>query len=274
MWTQPMPQTITHLTWTLTTDIDDIKELHNKCKPKIQVFKGFNDKISIENWLKRFEMIAKHLKWSDNDKLVLLGNYLEDDALNWYIENSCDNYSQVKDRLINRFGVETADPIVEFVTIRYDIKLGIKDYFERKRRFGNLAKLTVEQMIPLMINNLHPRMIESFIAVKPKTLTQFYNIAQSAETNLKRFTNRPVPMSDKQKQFNSSQTKPAKRKPPNPCRICENIGYKNRYHWSNDCRNRGKPNISQNVSQTKAINSLQVNADVSSEENDITNIEI
>ena len=27
-------------------------------KPKIQIFKGLNDKVSIENWIKRFEMIS------------------------------------------------------------------------------------------------------------------------------------------------------------------------------------------------------------------------
>ena len=95
----------------LDTDSSDTevntKDQSSKCKPKLQIFKGMGDKISIENWLKRYEMIASHLKWSPNDRVVMLGNYLEDDALNWYIENSSNNYSDIKNKLINRFGVDS-----------------------------------------------------------------------------------------------------------------------------------------------------------------------
>lgn len=257
-----------------STDTEDVLTLNrNKCKPKLQVFKGLGDKISIENWLKRYEMIATHLTWSEKDKIVMLGNYLEDDALNWFIENSSDNYTDVRTKLINRFGVETIEPIVEFVLIRYDIKAGIKDYFERKRRFGNLAKLTVEQMIPLLIHNLHPKMAESFVAVKPKSLTEFYNIAQSAESNLKRFMNRSAHGSEKPRSVNEGKQVQAKRKPPNPCRICENIGFKNRFHWSNECRNRGKTDQNKQTNP-KTVNVVQQNNTEPTEENNIENISI
>lgn len=255
-----------------STDTEDVQVLnHNKCKPKLQVFKGNGDKISIENWLKRYEMIAGHQEWSEKDKNVMLGNYLEDDALNWFIENCSDSYDDVKLKLINRFGVETVDPIIEFISIRYDIKLGIKDYFERKRRFGNLAKLSVEQMIPLLIHNLHPKMAENFVAVKPKTLTEFYNIAQSAESNLKRFINRSTTGHEKPKPNFEPKQNQTKRKPPNPCRICENLGYKNRFHWGNECRNKGKTE-SQKTFQQNSVKVIEHNNE--SEENNINNIEI
>src|SRR5882724_11409081 len=99
------------------------KPKSSKSKPKLQIFKGIGDKVSIDNWLKRYEMIANYYKWCESDKLVMLGNYLEDDALNWYIENY-DNqgYNELKCKLIARFGLETVEPIIEFVNLRYDLK--------------------------------------------------------------------------------------------------------------------------------------------------------
>ena len=262
-----------------TESEDNTKSNPGNCKPKLQIFKGCGDKISIENWLKRFEMLAKYYKWSENSKIVMIGNYLEDDALNWYIENSNDSYYELKVKLNNRFGIESVEPIVEFVNIRYNIKSGIKEYFENKRRYGNLAKLTEEQMIPIMINNLHPKMTDCFTAVKPKTFSEFYTIAKTAENNLKRFMNR-MPntntnnfINDKQKQTENKANNPNKRKPPNPCRICENLGFKNRFHWSNECRNKCKQNP-QNIAKLKAINSIESNSEENSEENDIKNINL
>ena len=217
-------------------------------KPKLQVFKGVSDKVKIDNWLKRYEMLANYYKWSDKTKIVMLGNYLEDDALNWYIENCNDNYVELKTKLINRFGLETVEPIIEFVNIRYDIKSGIKEYFETKRRYGVAAQLTESQMIPLMINNLPLKMIEYFTAVKPKTFTEFYSIAKTAENNFKRnsFKNQSISNTNSKPNFPNSAQKP-KRKPPNPCRICENLGFKNRFHWSNDCRNKAKQNSQEQI---------------------------
>ena len=88
-------------------------------------------------------MLSSHYQWSETKTCLMLGNYLEDLALNWYLENCDDSsYDELKFKLINRFGVQTVEPIVEFVNLRYDRNVGIKDYFEKKRRFGALAKLT------------------------------------------------------------------------------------------------------------------------------------
>ena len=196
-----------------------------KQKPKIQIFKGLGDKVTIENWLKRFEMLAKFYNWSDSQKAIMLGNYLEDDALNWYIENYTEkDFSDMKSKLISRFGLETVEPIVEFVNLKYDIKTGIKEYFETKRRFGVAAKLTESQMIPLMVQGLQTKMVECFTAVKPKTFAEFYSIAKSAENNLKRNTFQKQTQSEVKFKSKSDQThSQSKRKPPDACRICENL---------------------------------------------------
>jgi len=134
-------------------------------------------------------------------------------------------------------------------------------------------------MIPLMVHNLHPKMIESFIAVKPKTFAEFYTIAKTAENNLKRFSNtRSFANNDKQKPAKSDQNvTQTKRKPPNACRICENLGFKGRYHWANDCRNKGKtvtPNSANNLN-TKTINTIETKSNANSmPENDMNRIDL
>ena len=251
----------------------------SKSKPKIQIFKGFNDKVSVENWLKRYEMIAKYYNFSEKDKVVMLGNYLEDDALNWYIENCNDfKYNSLKSKLIARFGIETVEPIVEFFSLKYDYKSGIKEYFEKKRRFGVSAKLTEEQMIPVMIQGLHPKMIDSFVAVKPKTFTDFYTIAKTAENNYKRNFNTSNKTNENKfkpkTDVNYTNVNKIKKKPPNPCRICEGLGFTNRYHWAQDCKNKSSKvnNSNSNSNTIPKVNLIEKNSnnDINSE-NDIQN---
>ena len=250
----------------------DLSSKHSShSKPKLQLFKGLNDKITVENWLKRFEMLATFYKWSSKTKIVMLGNYLEDDSLNWYVENyqDGDSYDSLKCKIIARFGIETTEPIIDFINLRYDVKQGIKTYFENKRRFGVAAKLTEQQMIPVMIHGLHPKMTEYFTAVKPKTYSEFYSIAQTAENNFKRTFNRNSEQSvNKQKQ--KSDNDKVKKKPPEPCRICERLGYKNRFHWANECRNKGKTNT-QNTNKT--VNSVN-RTDNELSDNDLARIDL
>ena len=49
--------------------------LRNNIEPKIQVFKGTKDKISIENWLKRFEMISQYYNWIGEKQILSIGVY-------------------------------------------------------------------------------------------------------------------------------------------------------------------------------------------------------
>ena len=245
-----------------------------KSKPKIQIFKGIGDKVTIENWLKRFEMLSQFRNWPNKTKVVMLGNFLEDDALNWYIENSIDNnFADIKEKLINRFGLESVEPIIECINHRYDVKTGIKDYFETKRRYGIAAKLTEAQIIPIMINNLPLKMSECFTAVKPKTFAEFYSIAKTAENNFKRNAFK-TQFNEKTKPKSENTHEKPKRKPPNPCRICDGLGFKNRYHWSSDCRNKAKTHSQTNQTNPKTINSIE-NCDFGEiPENDIRNINL
>ena len=62
-------------------------------------------------------------------------NFLVNDALNWYLEN-CDteNWFELKANSEARFILGTIDPITDFVNLKYDFKISLKDYFEKKCR--------------------------------------------------------------------------------------------------------------------------------------------
>ena len=226
-------------------DIEVIQQ-NTISKPKLQIYKGLDDNVNIENWVKRYEIISNFYKWTSEKQCVMLGNYLQDDALNFYIENYSENWSELKSKLLNRFGHETVDPIVEFINTKYDIKTGIKSYFDTKGRLGTLAKLSEEQMIPLMIQGLHPKMIDKFVSIKPKTFNEFYQTAKTIEDNYKNFgfmnhNNNKNSYNKNMIRNMNKNIKPndnkLKRRPHNPCKICENLRHANRYHWANDCRN-------------------------------------
>ena len=227
--------------------------------PKLPVFNGESTKVSIENWLRRFEMISNYFKWNDQDRVMFLGNYLEGDALNWYMDNldSCPTWGLIKNFFTSRFGAEATEPIIEFIELKYDHKTGIKEYFEKKRRLGVLAKLTEEQIIPLMVHELTPRMAEFFVANKPKTYAQFYHTAQKAEEYLKRRLEttktflRPsqskfVSKTPSQKPHPNHSAKPTIKPiikafntksdlPKNPCYTCQKLNISDNLHWSKDC---------------------------------------
>lgn len=227
-------------------------------EPTIQTFRGIGDKIPIENWLSRFNDISEFYTWNERKKIVMLGNFLVDEALSWYTEekNDCD-WQQLEEKLISRFGVSTTYPIVEFVHLKYDFNSDMKTYFEKKRRLGHLAKLTEEQMIPLLIDGLPASMANSFVALRPKNLAHFYEVASNAEANVKKNSQKPFFKGpNERKSFDKDRKE--KKKPPHPCKICDELGFKNRYHWMPDCINKDKK-------KAKQINSMTCNCNAEKE---------
>lgn len=166
---------------------NDIKNA-NSLKNNLVLYKGEDDKITIENWFIRFEMICKFDNIRDSDKVFILGNYLSDSALDWYINlvNGNDNitFEEIKKGIISRFGFQTINPLVEFVRLNYDTNLGMENYFNQKRKLASLSGLTETQSVILMIEGLPFNLKNCFIAVQPTTYTEFLSIAKVAENNL------------------------------------------------------------------------------------------
>ena len=102
---------------------------------KIQKYKGSTSDNAIEIWIKAHEVIAKHCKWDEKKKVIYSTNYLKGEALNWFLESldDKDEWEEVKENLIDRYGNQTCDPIKAMVKLVCDSKTGIKRYFEKKR---------------------------------------------------------------------------------------------------------------------------------------------
>ena len=217
-------------------------------------FHGDACEIAIENWLDRFEELAKIRNLDDNRKILAIGNFLKAEALDWYMttrkHHNDLSYEKLKSLFIGRFGLRLLNPVIEFARLRYDSSKGILDYYKNKRRLGTLAGLSESHIISFMIEGLPNYLSASFVSIQPLTMDHFYEIASKAEANSKlRETCRGDTLIAKKNsskpQFHSLPQK-RKFKPPSLCRICENLGFKNRYHWSQDCFNRNsfkKPRI-------------------------------
>jgi hypothetical protein len=130
-----------------------------------------------------------------------------------------------------------------------------------------------------MIEGLHPKMISNFIAVKPKTFAEFYQIAKTAnfKQNQELFNEnkfKPKSQSNQNNSFRkSSNLKPknnykANNRPPNPCKICESLGLNNRYHWATNCFNKAK------AQSDKKINIIENNTETNEGFNEIDNIDL
>ena len=65
-----------------------------------------------------------------------------------------------------------------------------------------------------MVQGLHPKMIDSFTAVKPKTFAEFYSIAKTVENNFKRNSHFQSQKFNSQAKYNEQTFTKSKKKPP------------------------------------------------------------
>jgi len=205
-------------------------------------FNGDNCEISIENWLDRFEELANLKNPSEARMIVILGNFLKIEALEWYMITKKHNpnlsYDELRELFIRRFGVRLVSPITEFIRLKYDPNKGILDYYKNKRRLATLAELSESHIISLVIEGLPSSLTSAFISVIPRSMHQFLEIASRAEMNHKMREYRVGLNPLKRSQPQAFNQKFSKKRKPSPCRICENMGLKNQFHWSSDCYNR------------------------------------
>lgn len=212
---------------------------------EIQCFRGDTDTISVNAWLRILEKYALRHKLTDQLKIDLLDKYLRDSALEWYAflpEN--ESWTEIKEKMIKRFGQKVVQPAVQFIKVRYDSNKGMKAYYEEKRKLGIQAGLSEEHMVQLMIDCLPYHLKAGFVPNEINTLDTFYEKAivfearekekmKSAERYKIKATKRTsIEILDKATKFKK------KSKPPLPCKICTDLGFKNRFHWMSDCRNK------------------------------------
>ena len=257
------------------------KRANEKSKRKpldIQKFKGQLSNIKIENWLKLYERVVKYMEWSEEESILYLSTYLEDDALEWYSSNldHYDTFSKTKEDLIAQYGIDTSDPLKRALDVKYDFKTGIKPYFNNIKRYTGLAGLDVKNTLSILKQNL-PNNIKDFIGgTTISSYSQFYNIVKEAEENIERkrrefekkralkFTsfrpNTARPKTGTTQQPTHKSRDKYSTVPPQPCKICAALGYHGRYHEMSDCCNKTPQNTKPNHNEIENdINKIDLN---------------
>lgn len=250
----------------------DYSHFHEKLKKKpldIQKFKGQSSNIKIENWFKLCERIVKYMEWTEEESILYLSTYLEDDALEWYSSNldRYNTFNDAKEDLLAQFGIDTTDH-----------KTGIKPYFDNIKRYTGLAGLDLKNTLSILKQNL-PSSIKDFIGgTFINSYSQFYNIVQEAEEHIerkrkefeKRRALRSTPFRPNHTNSKIGAAPPPVRKPkdkrptvpPRPYKICADLGFHGRYHWMSDCRNK-----TSSTTKPKEVNCSEI-------ENDINKIDL
>lgn len=207
-------------------------------KMLIQNFDGDTRRLSIDAWVDRYEMLAERRGFDDENMVIELGSYLVYEALEWYMsvmrEKKDINFENLKILLLQRFGIKSVDPMSECVDLKYNEKIGMKNYFEQKRTLGMKAGLAENQIISLMIHGLPPNYSSVFNSMKPKSMEEFFNVAKRTENSLMNHSSRSS-SNLQRREVHRSQNQNS---PKNPCWICEKLGYPKRFHWTRDCWNK------------------------------------
>ncbi|XP_053206789.1 uncharacterized protein LOC128390995 [Panonychus citri] len=162
----------------------------NHFRPRLHIFNGHDKSVTIENWLKLYESTANRYNWSYDEKIDLLAEYLDKDALNTYISaRDSGDWITIKNKLITRFGVRSIRPSVEFCRLKFNHVKNVDEYFESKKRLAGLAGFTETQAVELMIDHLSDELNRCFLGHQVNTYCEFYTIAKTAEQQLPRNDN-------------------------------------------------------------------------------------
>lgn len=226
-------------------------------KPQLQRFSGMKSQIKVSSWLSLFEVAAKTLKITDDPgKIGLLMEYLEGEALQWYADELAPNmetltWTTANDRMKNRFGERTIDPVLAAQRRRFTPKVdSVQSYFEDKMFHLRKTKLEEPSMAELLTDGMPHYFRTPLIAANVSNTSDWLNRAVRLESSFS--TRTPFQESiqgPRQVSVNMVDKRPNKpnKPPPGPCKICSKLGKTNELHWHSDCPNK-KPKQQQSHS--------------------------
>lgn len=223
-------------------------------QPQLAIIKytGAPDDVPIDKWLRLFERKACNLDWTDDEKVNNLCDYVQGEAFRWYLSDIfevCNTWQGVKDSMMVRFGAPVSDPFRSFIHHRQQQDQSVQDYYEQKKRLGELAGLEVSHLISGLTDGLLPGIERPLVGTIPKTPLEWLSAALKIESSLERkpsLTSRR-PLQARRTQNNlAAGDAPSQGTsstfPKSECRHCTNIGLNGQFHWQNVCPYR--PNVS------------------------------
>ena len=242
--------------------------------PKLSPFIGDNDKVSIDSWISIFDIAVANRYKTDMERTIGLSAYLKDDALEWFADSIVPDiaqisWSEVKTRIIQRYGRSELHPLISAVRRKLMPKESVKDYFKDKMRYLRRVKFDEEAMAASLTEGMPHSYKAGLHAAQLKNTNNWIAVALSLEKDQEpnRFRphmsshSRPTVhfQSDDQTQNNSEQREPRqfnrRRQDYLPrCQICKKQG-KKEFHWHRDC----PLNKSRDSSLSSPDNHLQSN---------------
>ena len=226
------------------------------CPPKLSPFTGMNDKVLIDRWIAIFDFTIADKFKTDIERIKGLSSYLKDEALNWFADSIIPDatqltWSDVKTRIIQRFGMSELHPLITAQRRKLMPKESVKDYFEDKMRYLRRAKLDEEAMAASLTEGMPYSYKVGLHAAQLKTTNNWIAVALSLEKDQEWNRSRPHQSSHSKPtvHFHTDDQIPSNSEQPRPlnyqkhrrnrdyvprCQICKRQGRKE-FHWHRDC---------------------------------------
>lgn len=220
-------------------------------------YKGESSKVKIKAWVAVFE--STFTDKNDQEKIRLLGQYLEDEALTWFAEEiltpRVQQWVAAKKILEDRFDATHVRPIVAAKDRFLNKDESINDYYNEKMRLLRQTGLIDLDIVALLTEGLPQYYRTPLISGSPSLPTSWLSLALQLEKSFKRnqvarFTGQMRPNGSYPSFGNAQQpqqvhhvaenkgNKKSERKPPQPCKICKRRENKEAWHWHSECPNK------------------------------------
>lgn len=219
-------------------------------QPQLSIIKysGTPEDAPIDKWIRLFERKADALDWTENDKVTNFCDYIDGEAFRWYLSEIFEvstTWQEVKESMTARFGACVLDPFRSFIHCRQGQEQPVREYYEQKRRLGELAGLSTAHIISGLTDGLLPELDCALTGTELKTIVGWLSAAQRLELTVMK---KPAPMARPPQQIQrpadtqaSGDARfprsgaPQPSLPKSECRHCATLGLKGQLHWHNVC---------------------------------------
>lgn len=241
---------------------NDTGENLRKVSEKFVLEKFTNKSSSVTQWVELFERECDRLGvQKDEEKIEILRLFLEGSSLDWYssmlIKLTLDSAWEIwKENFCETYADKGWSPIKYAISFKY-INGPLLDYALKKERILLEMNKSMDKttLIDLIAIGLPDFVIDKIDREKLKETETLFNELRSLEHLVKKNTY--------EKKKHTNQKSKEKRQEKIPCKICEKIGKKNRYHPEHMCWFKTNENDkTDKKNQIKYVNSSEIEAEL------------
>ena len=203
----------------------------------------FDVRLDANDWVTSFEKECERYSINNDEKKIeALKLFLKESALDWY--SICqkklisNNWPIWKNAFISMFGVRSWSFVRQAYAFRY-MGGSLINYALHKQKLliETDDKMNDNTMINLIMYNLPSNIHEKLNRAELETIDDLYKEL----TKMNMYSEKPITYNEKS---NVQKNKKIEAKEKIPCAICKKLGFDNRFHPIEFCRNRymDKPN--------------------------------